>query len=267
MSPEASPYDLGAVQLTLAASLILINGLLSLWLGLGLEKRLLVAAFRTVVQLLIMGYVLLPVFRLNLIWLVLLVALVMIVIAAWESVRRLSRTYAGIRLATFVALLVGASSSTVFGTVAIIGAEPWWQPQYFIPLLGMILGNAITGASLGLDRVLQGLEEGRTRVEVLLSMGASWWEASRPIAAEAIRTAMIPIINTMSAVGLVVIPGMMTGQILGGTPPELAARYQIMIMFLLGSATALASTIAVLISVRALFDRQHRLRTDRLVPR
>ena len=101
----------------------------------------------------------------------------------------------------------------------------------------------------------------------MLARGATWWEASRPVAAEAIRSGMIPILNSMSVVGLVSIPGMMTGQILGGTDPVLASRYQILILFLIAAATALGTAAAVLLSVRALFDADHRLRSDRLVRR
>jgi putative ABC transport system permease protein len=131
----------------------------------------------------------------------------------------------------------------------------------------MILGNALTGVSLGLDRALGQLDEERDRIEGLLALGATWWEASRPVAADAVRTGMIPIINSMSVVGLVTIPGMMTGQILGGTSPVLAARYQILIMFLIAGAVALGTGTTVIAAVRAMFDADHRLRVDRFTRR
>ena len=116
-------------------------------------------------------------------------------------------------------------------------------------------------------RLLAMLDEGRAVIEGRLALGASGWEAARPVAAEALRGGMVPILNAMSVVGLVTLPGMMTGQILSGTDPALAARYQILIMFLIAGATALGTTLAVLLSVRALFDRQHRLRLERLARR
>ena len=85
------------------------------------------------------------------------------------------------------------------------------------------------------------------------------------MAAEALRTGMIPILNTMTVVGIVTIPGMMTGQILGGVPPGMAARYQILILFLIASATAMGTAASVLLSIRALFDDQHRLRRERIL--
>jgi len=258
------PIPLGLPELAAAASLILVNGLLSLWLGLGLEKRLLVASVRTVVQLLILGAILVPVFRWEHPGPVVAMGMLMVMLAAWEAIRRTARRFRGMYGAALTSMLVGAGGTALLGTAAIVGVDPWWQPQYFIPLLGMILGNALTGISLGLDRTMDMLDDGRGRVETRLAWGATAWEAARPVAAEALRTGMIPIINSMSAVGLVTIPGMMTGQILSGTAPALAARYQILIMFLVAGATALGTALSVLLTVRVMFDREHRLRIDKL---
>ncbi|MCB9780341.1 MAG: iron export ABC transporter permease subunit FetB [Alphaproteobacteria bacterium] len=254
------PLPLDAWQLLLAAALVLVNGGLSLWLRLGLEKKLLVASLRTVVQLSLVGLVLTPVFDLAHPVPVLLVGLVMVVLAGREAVHRSSRRWPGVQRTAFLALLIGPGFTALLATGVVIGADPWWRPQYLVPLLGMLLGNALTGISLGLDRALSMLDEGRPVVEARLSMGATWWEASRPVAADALRAGMIPILNTMSVVGLVTLPGMMTGQILSGTDPALAARYQVMIMFLIAGATALGTATAVLVSVRAAFDGQGRLK-------
>ena len=102
----------------------------------------------------------------------------------------------------------------------------------------MILGNTLNGISLGLDRLGEQLASKRDQVETLLALGATRWEAARAFIQQAVRTGMIPMINSMMIVGLVSLPGMMTGQLLGGTPPEQAVRYQIVIMFLLAAGTA-----------------------------
>lgn len=258
------PIELTVGALALAACLLLLNGALSVWLRLGLEKRLLVATVRATVQLTLLGYLLVPVFKWAHPAAVGAMALVMIVLASREAVRRSSRRYGGVLGNAFVSLFVGAALTTFVGARLIIGVEPWWQPRYVIPLLGMILGNGLTGISLGLDRCLAMLDEGRDRVESLLAFGATRWEAARPVAREAVRTGMVPIINVMSVVGVVSIPGMMTGQILGGTPPEQAARYQLLILFMIAGATAMGVVGAVMLSLRALFDDDHRLRLDRL---
>ncbi len=261
------PIELTLWDLAAAATLILVNGALSTWLGLGLGKKLIVASLRTVVQLLILGVVLEFVFGLEDAWPVLAFGAAMIGLAARESVRRTSRGWAGAKWASLASLALAAGATTVLATALIIGIEPWWEAQYLLPLLGMILGNGLTGISLGLDRCLQQLDEGAPRIEFALAFGATRWEAARPVAAEAVRTGMIPILNSMSVVGLVTIPGMMTGQILGGVPPGMAARYQILILFLIASATAMGTAGSVLLSIRALFDDQHRLRRERIVHR
>ena len=226
-----------------------------------------VAAVRSVVQLTLLGYILVPVFRWAHPAMVGGIALLMVALASWEAVRRTARAYRGVLGRAFLSLVVGASLTVFIGARLVIGVEPWWAPRYLIPLLGMVLGNGLTGISLGLDRCLAQLDEGRDRVETLLAFGATRWEAARPVAQEAVRTGMVPIINAMSVVGLVSIPGMMTGQILGGTPPDLAARYQILILFMIAAATAMGVVGAVMLSLRALFDDAHRLRVDRIVRR
>ncbi len=258
------PIVLGWEALAGAAALVLLNGLVSLWLRLDLERRLLIASLRTVIQLSILGAILVPVFDAGRPELVAVIGLVMIALAAREAVRRTKRGYRGMLGSAFGVVLISAGSTTLLATAVLVRAEPWWMPQYLIPLLGMLLGNTLTGIALGLDSALAGLDEGRDQVELLLARGATWWEAARGTAAEAVRTGMIPIINAMSAVGLISIPGMMTGQILGGTAPGLAARYQILIMFLIAGCTAMSVTGTVLISVRVLFDSEHRLRPERL---
>jgi putative ABC transport system permease protein len=262
--PENGPIDLSWLDLSIAASLLLINGLFSMWLGLGLGKKLLVGAVRTVVQLTLLGYVLVYVFDVQRGLLVGAMAMVMVVLASIEAVRRTSHRYRGIRLHAFLSLVVAAGVSTLLVTVLVVRPDPWWAPRYLIPLLGMVLGNGLNGISLGLERCLSSFDDGRDRIELMVAAGATPWEASRPVAAESIRTGLIPILNSMSVVGLVTIPGMMTGQILGGSSPEVAARYQMLVMFLIAGATAAGTGGVVLFAVRALFDKEGRLRSERL---
>lgn len=260
----SGPIPLSALDVALAASLLVIHGLLSVWLGLGLARRLWVAAVRSVVQLSLLGYVLAPVLAWDQPLLVVLLGAIMITIGAREALGRVSRTHPGLFGATLLSLAFAGLTTSLLATTVIVGVEPWWEPRYLVPLLGMILGNALTGVGLGLQRSLDLLDTGRAEVELLLARGATWWEAARPVVADAIRTGLIPILNNMSVVGLVSIPGMMTGQILGGVDPMLAARYQIVILFLIAGAVALSTAMAVLISTSSLFDADHRLQIDPL---
>ncbi len=263
MNPRG-PIHLDLWDVALASTLLVANAALSLVLRLGLGRRLAIAAVRATVQLVLLGYVLVPVFTLAHPAPVLLIAAVMVILAGHEAVARSPRRWPGIHLDAAVALALGAGVAVTFGTLLVVGATPWWQPRYFIPLCGMVLGNSLTGLSLGLDRLLAAFDEGRDAIEVRLALGASRWQAVRPAVVEALRTATTPILNVMSAVGIVTIPGMMTGQLLGGVAPEQAALYQVVILFMIAGAVALASGSMVVAGALRVFDADHRLRVERI---
>ncbi len=260
----AGVIELQALDLVLAAVLVLVAGLVSMLLRLGLEKRLLVAAMRTVVQLLLIGYLLKWVFRIESLTLVLGLALLMIIAASRAAVTRPARTFAGVSWLAFLSLTVTGMVTTITVTGLIVGVDPWWRPQYMIPLLGMILGNGLTGVSLSLDLLLESLAEKREEVEMELALGASAREAARGPMAFAIRRGMIPIINTMMVVGIVALPGMMTGQILSGTDPLDAVKYQIVVMFMIAGATSLGCMGITLLAGCRLFNRRHQLEAHRI---
>jgi putative ABC transport system permease protein len=257
-------------QVAIATSLILINGAISLALQLGLERRLLVASIRTLVQLLLIGLILKWVFAPGRSWhIVLLIIVVMTLIAGISAVRRTERRYKGIWFDSVISMW---SSSWLVGAVALMavvqvqhGGHNWYSPQYSIPLLGMILGNTLNGISLGLDRFGDELAGRRDHVDTLLALGATRWEAARNSIQNAIRTGMIPIINSMMVVGIVNLPGMMTGQIIAGMEPTQAVMYQIAIMFLLAAGTSMGTASVVLLAYFRLFTPRHQFLPDRLI--
>jgi len=251
--------SIGIWHLVLAAALVLVAGLVSVALQLGLGRRLLLASVRTVVQLLLIGYVLEAVFGLGTLPAVLGLAAVMILAAARAAIKRPSRTFAGAFGHAFATLLIVGLAVTVTVTAVVLQTDPWFRPRYFVPLLGMILGNSLTGISLGLDTLLAALVEKRHLVEAELALGASRWEAARPHVREAVRRGLIPIINSMMVVGLVSIPGMMTGQILAGADPLSAVKYQIVVMFMIAASTSLGCMGVVLLAYRRLFTARHQL--------
>jgi len=262
MTGATSYLELAYWQVALATLLILLNGALSVALKLDLGKRLLIAALRTTVQLLLVGLVLQKVFTLNHWAPVMGLGLAMVLIAGHAAVRRTSRRYTGIWLSSTLSILVSSWLVAGIALGAIIRVEPWYLPQYAIPLLGMILGNALTGISLGLDRFAEALVQGNDQVELYLSLGGTRWEAALPAIRQAVRTGMIPILNSMTVVGLVSLPGMMTGQLLAGVPPSEAVKYQIVIMFLIASVTGLGTVGAVLLSYLRLFNHRHQFLVD-----
>lgn len=250
-------------QLALAALFILINIGLSFALNLGLGKNLLIASLRMVVQLLLVGYILQWVFTLRNPVLIICVALAMTIMAGISSVNRTRRRFASIYLNNFISLLCGSFLVTGFTVSGIIQVHPWYDPQYLIPLLGMILGNALTGTSLTLERFMEDLTNRREQIEALLTLGATRWEAAHQPIREALRIGMIPTINSMMVMGLVSLPGMMTGQILAGASPVDAIRYQIVIIFAQASGTAIATIGVVMLAFLSLFNQKHQL-TDAL---
>jgi putative ABC transport system permease protein len=234
-----------------------VNVGISFALRLGLEERLSVAAVRTVVQLLLIGLVLEWVFRHASWWLVLAMLTAMTVIAGVAAVRRTTRRYPGIWMDSVLSVWSSSWLVSAVALLAIVPVEPWWRPQYAIPLAGMIMGNALNGISLGLERLGEALSAGRGEVETLLALGATRWEAARGPIQNAVRTGMIPTINSMVVVGIVSLPGMMTGQLLAGISPLEAVKYQIAIMFLIAASTALGTVGVVLLGYLRLFNKSH----------
>jgi putative ABC transport system permease protein len=252
------PYlELSYLQVGLAALLVLLNGVISLLLRLDLERRLLVAALRTTIQLLLIGLVLNWIFALSRWYAVAALMLAMTLVAGVTAVGRTDRRYPGIWLISIASVWASSWFVTVLALLAIVQVKPWYLPQYAIPLLGVILGNTLDGISLGLDRLGEELVGRRAQVEALLALGASRWEAARVPVRRAIRTGLLPVINSMMVAGIVSLPGTMTGQLLAGIDPIEAVKYQIVIMFLIASGTALGTVGVVLLSYRRLFNAQH----------
>jgi putative ABC transport system permease protein len=254
-------------QVAIAASLILINAAISLALHLGLERRLLWASVRMVVQLGLIGFVLEWVFNERRWYVVILFTLVMVAAASAAAVQRTNRRYQGIWLDSLLSIWGGSWLMAAVALLAVVQVTPWYNPQYAIPLLGMILGNMLNGVSLGLERFAEELAVQRGRVEALLALGATRGEAARPALRQAVRTGLVPTINSMLVLGIVSLPGMMTGQILAGTPPTEAVKYQIIIMFLIASGTGLATISVVLLCYRRLFNSRHQFLYSRLSER
>ena len=254
------------VDLTVAAGLIVLLAVLSWRMQLGLAHQLVVAALRTTVQLMLIGIVLNSLFaHVHPGWMALM-ATVMLLAAAREVMGRQKRRFCGWWGFGMGALSMFLSSFTVtiLALNVIIAVKPWYAPRYAIPLLGMLLGNTMNGIAIGLDRLTATAWDQRPVLEGRLILGANWSQAIDPIRRESIRSGLIPIINSMAAAGLVSLPGMMTGQILGGNPPMEAVKYQILIMFLIAGGTGLGTMAAVWMGSRRLFDDRQRLRLDRV---
>ncbi len=256
-----SPFDIA-----ISAILLVVNAVLSMVLRLRLEKQMAIAAARMVIQLVLMGLVLKALFELASPFFTSLTALLMMLFAGREIMARQKRRLTGwwsYGLGT-TAMLFAGTIVTVFALTTQIRPDPWYDARVALPILGMILGNTMTGVALGIDSLVSGAARERTAIEARLALGHDRSVAMGGVVHDALRTGFIPTINSMSAVGLVFIPGMMTGQILAGVPPMEAVKYQLLIMFLIAGGTAFGVLGAVLVGARRLTDQRHRLRLDRL---
>lgn len=256
-----SPWDLA-----LASLLVLVVAGCSLAARLGIARDLIIAAVRTAAQLALVGLVLEVVFaRGELVW-VAAMALIMLLLAGREAAVRQKRRFTGGWSfgAGTLAMFLSSFVTTILALLVIIRVRPWYEPQYAIPLLGMLLGNTMTGIALGMDRLTQGAWDSRAVVDTKLALGSTADEAITDLKHEAMRAGMIPMLNAMAAAGIISLPGMMTGQILAGSPPWEAVQYQILIMFLISAGTGFGTMAAVWIGSRRLFDGRDRLRLDRL---
>lgn len=253
-------------DLALSAMLVLVNGALSLLFGLGLERRLVISGIRMCVQLGAIGFVLKFVFEQSSPAWTIGLGLIMILLAGREIFARQSTVFTGLwtyGLGT-TTMMFAATSVLMFGLIGLIRPDPLYAPRYVLPLLGMVLGNTMTGISLGLDTLLRTAKRERSAIEARIALGHTRVEALREPVREALRTGSMPIVNAMAASGIVSLPGMMTGQILAGVDPIEAVKYQILIMFLIAGSTGLGVLGAVLGAAWRLTDERHRLRLDRL---
>ncbi|MCA8923785.1 MAG: iron export ABC transporter permease subunit FetB [Planctomycetes bacterium] len=227
-----SAIALGPVGLAWAG--LLVVGVLGFALatGVNLIKDGLVASARTTAQLLGVGLILNPVFARESWLLIVLVLGVMTLIAGWTGGRRVERALRGTGPALTLILLAVSSLTLAYVTQLVVGVDGP-QPRYLIPLGGIVLGNAMTAGSLAAQRFHDDVREQRGRVEAALGLGATPAQATQAALARALRAALTPTINAMLIVGIVKLPGIMTGQMLGGADPFGAATYQIVILFML----------------------------------
>ncbi len=262
MNTESLSY----LDLSLALVLVLALAILLRAYRLGVTRSLLVATVRLVVQLSLIGHVLRFLFASGNEPYIGIMAFVMLCVASREIMARQKR-----RLRGWGSFGIGAGSLffssfaiALYSILVVVRPEPWYTPQYVIPLLGMIMSNTMNALTLSMDRLTSAVYDHRDVIEQRLALGQSAREAIKSYSKDCIRTGITPIINSMATAGIVALPGMMTGQILAGASPLEAVRYQIMIWILIAAGAGFGMAFALRMLEAILFDNRMRLRLDRL---
>ena len=246
MSAPATVIDLSYWQVGVALVLVAVVIVISIRQSLGLERDLALGSLRTIVQLYAVGLILAAVFASARWYWVVLIVVAMTAVATQAAVSRPRKPIPGRYGIAALALTLSTAAILAYVIGVVIQVRPWYEPQYLIPLAG--------------DRLQSDLRARADEVEAMLSLGFSGREAVQPLVRAALRAAMIPTVNGMMTVGVVQLPGMMTGQILAGSSPLVAIEYQIVVVFMLAAGTAMASLIFVRLAVGRYLTPAHQLR-------
>lgn len=257
----SGPYiPLDWTSMLLSVSLVFITGLVSWLLKLELLKSLMWGTVRAFLQLMLIGYALHFIFNsekylhINALFVVIPVIVLMTFIAAREASSRISNAPRKALNVSFLSLLASTFLVGTIVVVVVISPQPWYRADVLIPIFGMILGNSMNGIALALDRMYAEIYGHLDQVEELLALGATPWEAVKSSAQQALRAGMMPTINSLMVVGLVSLPGMMTGQILAGMDPQNAVRYQFVVMIMIAAAVAIGCLLIVMLSYKRIFN-------------
>lgn len=242
--------------LGLTALLLVIPIIISYKEGLHIIKDLIVATLRAVVQLIILGFLLHYIFKINDKWLLVLCVFVIIVNASWNTISRSSPVMHHVFLISFVAIFVGTALPLV-GTIA-TGAIQFTANEV-IPIGGMVANNGLIAINLAYQNLDRAFVQDGTNIESKLSLAATTKLASKGAIRESIRLAIVPTIDSVKTYGLVSIPGMMTGLIIGGVPPLQAIKFQLLVVFIHTTATIMSALIATYLSYGQFFNARHQL--------
>lgn len=232
---------------------------LASWQRLGLTNNLAMATARTVLQLGAVGYVLAVVFEWRNPFAVLLVLLVMLTTATLVARNRISKKLSRLLPIVGGCLLTSTLLTLSYTSLAVIRPETWYEPRYLIPLAGIVLGNAMNAAAIAGDRLVSTIKQRRREIETHLSLAATPDQAIAQYRKEAIKAGLIPTINSMMVVGIVKLPGIITGQLLSGVDPLNAALYQMLIMFMLAFADLLTAVLVTQGIARQFFNKAAQL--------
>ncbi|KAF9488998.1 UPF0014-domain-containing protein [Pleurotus eryngii] len=264
--PEYSAEpNLSWVNVGLALSFILFDVALSSVLRLGIERPLITSSIRCVIQLGLASTLLQRVFNAKNPWAVAAIVCLLNVLGTFEVVvNKSKKRHPHMFISTLVGLALSNIPVSVLGSRFAMSNDPFWDPRQFIPIVGMLCGSTISGVVVSSSYILREFSDNSDKVEMYLTFGATRWEACKSMSVETLRVSLMPTINQMSVLGIISIPGMMTGALLGGASVERAAKLQMIIMFMISASNALGCILTTVMTLSILIDGDSRVRTDRI---
>ncbi len=242
-------------SLLISSSLVLITLFFSYWQKLKLEKEIIIGVVRAIIQLIIVGYILEYVFGFESPVFTTALLLFMLFNAAFNAAKR-GKAIKNRFIISFLAITIGALVTLI---ILVLSRTIKYEPYQIIPVSGMIISNAMVALGLCYKQLISDFKNKREEVETKLSLGADILPSSIEIIRDSIKTGMLPTIDSAKTLGIVSLPGMMTGLILAGAPPMEAIKYQIMVTFMLLSTTSISSFIACYLSYRNFFNNRKQL--------
>ncbi|PWU68281.1 ABC transporter permease [Gracilibacillus dipsosauri] len=230
------------------------------WRRIPREKEIVIATFRMTIQLVLVGYVLVFIFE-NENWIYsILVLMLMEIFAVYNIYRRTKMPLTkNLKKIIAIAMIVGTLFSFLYFDFIVVQFSPWYDPRYFIPIAGMLIGNSMTGITLGVSALLEGFRSRKKEIEAALMLGATPSKASKRMVNNAFDSAILPTINNMVGMGIVFLPGMMTGVILSGASPLDAIKYQIAIMLGITGSVSLSVIIFLYFGFKTFFNKRAQL--------
>ncbi|WP_168123133.1 iron export ABC transporter permease subunit FetB [Paenibacillus sp. HB172176] len=253
--------DLPFWNLAAAYLFILLLILIVRLRGIPREKEILISSVRMTLQLMLVGYILAYVFENSHPLYTIGITSIMLIFAIFNVYHRIKSplSHEMKRIIAF-SMVIGIAASLLYFVLVVMRVSPWYDPRYVIPIAGMIIGNAMTGVSLGVGTLTDGMTTNKPLVEAALMLGATPKMASKQIVNGAFDAAMLPTINSMVGMGIVFLPGMMTGQILGGASPLVAIEYQIAVMLGIVGSVSLTVILFVQLGYKTYFNSRSQLK-------
>jgi putative ABC transport system permease protein len=244
------------MSLIIASILIIIPIFISHKEKLGLEKEIVISMLRAIIQLIIVGYILEFIFGMENAIFTLSLVLIMIINAALNTKKRGE----GIKNCEKIAFIAIISGTSITLSVLVISKAIHFVPNEIIPVGGMIVSNSMVAIGLAYRNLNTSFKNRRNEVEVKLSLGSDINDAAKEIIKDSVKMAIIPTIDSAKTLGIVSLPGMMTGLILGGVSPIIAIKFQIMVTFMILSSVSIAVIIAVYLAYKDFFNQRKQLK-------